>query len=151
MVPCRARSTMVDVERSRILTVFAILLVLLAINDFIKPLLGAGTAVVAGARVQGSIVFFGMRPQGSWMFVGWLVAAFLLTLAIGVWRMRRYASPMADCYAVYVLLNVVIHTIIHLLPKTQAEVTFTVVYETVAVVGAWTLAILLRRERTHLN
>jgi hypothetical protein len=112
---------MADVKRSRILTVFAILLILLAINDFIKPLLGAGTAVIAGARVQGSIVFFGIRLQGSWMFVGWLVAAFLLTLAIGGWRMRRYASPMADCYAVYVLLNVVIYTTIHLLPKTQAK------------------------------
>jgi len=39
---------MASVKRSRILTVFAILLVLPAINDLIKPLLGASTAVVAG-------------------------------------------------------------------------------------------------------
>lgn len=57
-------------------------------------------------------MFFGMRSQGNLMFVGWLVAAFLFTLAIGIWRMRQYASWMANCYAVYVLLNIVIFTAI---------------------------------------
>jgi len=141
---------MAEAKRGRLLTLFAILVALLAIEDLIKPLLGSSTATVSGARVQGSIVFFGMRLQGSWMYVGWLVAAFLLALAVGVWRMRRYASLMANCYAVYVLLNIVIYTAIHPPPKTQADLMFAVAYETIAVTGAWTLAILLRRERAHL-
>src|ERR1700739_2319218 len=82
------RGNMAKVKRSPILILFAILLVLLAIEDVIKPLLGQGTAMVSGTRVQSNIVFLGMRLQGRWMYVGWLVAAFLLTLAIGVWRMR---------------------------------------------------------------
>ena len=141
---------MAEVKRRRTLVVFAILLVLLAIEDLIKPLLGTGAAVVAGVRVQGSIVFFGMRLQGSWMFIGWLVAAFLLTLAIGIWRRRRYASTLADCYAVYVLLNIVIYTAVHPLPQAQAEVMFALVYEIIAAVFALTLAILLRGERAQL-
>jgi hypothetical protein len=101
----------------------------------------------------GECLFFGMRLVivGTFMSIGWLVAAFLLALAIGVWRMRRYASLMAECYAVYVLLDVVIFTAIHPLPKTHAELMFAVMYETIAVAGAWILAILLRRERAQLT
>jgi hypothetical protein len=142
---------MAEVKRSPILILFTILLVLLAIEDIVKPLLGQGTAMVSGARVQGSIVFLGMRLQGSWMYAGWLVAAFLLTLAIAVWRMRRYASLMANCYALYVLLNVVIFTAIHPRPETHADLMFALVYEIVAVAGAGTLAILLWRERAQLT
>jgi hypothetical protein len=142
--------TMAGVKRSGILTLFAMLLVLLALEDLVKPLLGSGNAMVSGVRVQGTIVFFGMRLQGNLMFLGWLVAVFLLTLAIGVWRMRRYASLMANCYAIYVLLNIVIFTAIHPLPKTHAELMFAVVYETIAVIGAWSLAILLYRQRAQL-
>jgi hypothetical protein len=142
---------MPEVKRGWILTLFAILLVLLAIEDLIKPLLRPGTATVSGVRVQGTIVFFGMRLQGRSMYVGWLVAAFLLVLAIGVWRMRRYASLMAECYAVYVLLNIVIFTATHPLPQTRADLVFAVAYAIIAAVGAWTLAILLHRERARLT
>ena len=85
------------------------------------------------------------------MYLGWLVAAFLVALAVGIWRRRRYASLMANCYAVYVLLNIAIYTAIHPTPKTQADVVFAVAYETIAIAGASTLAILLRREREHLT
>jgi|SRR6516165_7646513 hypothetical protein len=142
---------MAEAKRGRVLTLFVILVALLAIEDLIKPLLGSSTATVLGARVQGTIVFFGMRLQGSWMYLGWLVAAFLVALAVGIWRRRRYASLMANCYAVYVLLNIAIYTAIHPTPKTQADVVFAVAYETIAIAGAWTLAILLRREREHLT
>lgn len=142
---------MAAVKRSAILTLFAILLVMLAIEDFVKPLLTPHVATVAGARVQGAIVFFGMRLHGKLMFVGWLVGAFLLTLAIGIWRMRRYATVMANCYAAYVLANIAIYTAIHPLPETRADLAFALVYEAVAVAGAWALAIFLRRERVHLS
>jgi hypothetical protein len=138
-------------RRSRTLTLFAILSMLLAIEDLLKPLLGSNAATVSGVRVQGTIVFFGMRLTGNLMYVGWLVAAFLLILAIGILRMRRYASVMANCYAAYVLLNIVIYAAIHPLPRTHAEMTFALVYEIIAVAGAWTLAIVLYRERAQLN
>jgi hypothetical protein len=92
-----------------------------------------------------------MRLEGNRMYLGWLLAAFLFILAIGVWRMRRYARVMADCYAAYVLLNVAIYAIVHPLPGTSADLTFALLYETIAVAGAWMLAILLRRERAYLT
>ena len=142
---------MAEVRRSSILTLFAILLVVLAIEDFVKPLLTPHVATVAGARVQGAIVFFGMRLQGRLMFVGWAIGAFLLILAIGIWRMRRFANVLANCYAAYVVANIVIYTAIHPLPERRADLAFAVVYEAVALTGALTLAIVLRRERAHLS
>lgn len=142
---------MAEARRSWILTLFAILMLLLAIEDFVKPILTPHVTTISGARVQGAIVFFGMRLEGRLMFVGWLVGVFLLTLAAGIWRMRRYASVMANCYAAYVVANIAIYTAIHPLPKSRADLTFAVIYETVAVAGALTLAIVLRRERMHLN
>jgi hypothetical protein len=64
----------------------------------------------------------------------------------------RKASPLLEyCYAVYVLLNVVIFTATHSRPKTHAELIFELVYEIIAVAGVWTLAILLHRERAQLT
>lgn len=142
---------MAAVRRSPILTLFAILLVVLAIEDFVKPLLTPHVATVAGAHVQGTIVFFGMRLQGKLMFVGWLVGAFLLTLAISIWRMRQYARVMANWYAAYVLTNIVIYSAIHPLSKTLADLSFALTYETVAVAGAWAIATFLRRKSAHLT
>jgi len=138
-------------KRSWMLTLFAVFLMLLGLEDIIKPFLGSSTAAVSGARVRGSFVFFGMRLEGSWMYLGWLLAAFLFILAIGIWRMGRYASVMADCYAAYVLLNVAIYAIFHPLPGTSADRIFALLYESIAVAGSWILAILLRRERAHLT
>jgi hypothetical protein len=58
---------------------------------------------------------------------------------------------MANCYAFYVLLNVVIFTAIHPRPETHADLMFALVYEIIAVAGAWTFAILLRRQRAQLT
>ena len=66
------------------------------------------------------------------MYLGWLIAAFLPTPWQWASGDRRWASPVADCYAVYALLNVVVYMTIHPLPKHQREVMFAVVYETIA-------------------
>ena len=44
---------MAGVKRSGILSLFAILLVLLALEDLVKPLLGSGNAIVSGVCVRG--------------------------------------------------------------------------------------------------
>jgi hypothetical protein len=136
---------MPEAKRSRVLTVFAFLLVLLAVEDFLKPFRpGPAATHPFGVRVQSGIVFFGTRPEGALAYVaGWLVATFLICLAIGIWQMRGFARAMASCYAVYVLLNILIFNLRHP-PETHAELIFAVAYAVVAVGSACALAILLR-------
>jgi hypothetical protein len=129
-------------KRGGLLTFFAVIFGLLAIEDFLKPfhLEGPDTG----------IVFFGPRLQGNSAYVGWFVAIFLLAYALGIWRMRSYALAMGYAYAVYVLLNIVIFTVSHPAPKTQSEIVFGIVYSALAIGGAWAAAILLTRWRSQL-
>jgi len=130
-------------RRGGVLTFFAIILAVIAIEDFLKPfgLEGPDTG----------IVFFGNRLQGNAAYVGSLVGAFLLLYAIGIWRMRKFALYLACAYAVYVILNLVIFSLIHPAPKTHAEMTFDVIYSVMAIIGTSALAIVLWRRRADLG
>src|SRR5438552_485710 len=114
------RTHMAESKRGPVLTVFAGIFVLLAIQDLLKPL-----------RLEGpdtGLVFFGTRLQGPSAVVGAPFALFLLTYAFAIWRMRRYALPMAYAYAVYVLVNVLLFTIKAPPPKNQGEFVFGIVF-----------------------
>lgn len=139
----RARGDiMADSKRGIGLTAFAILFLLLAIEDFLKPF---GRKEVPGTGITVGIMFFGHLLQGRLMYVGWLVGAFLLVYAFAILRMTSYALTLAYLYGVYVVLNVVIFTFTYPSPKTQAELVFGIAYRVLAIVGAWTAVILLRR------
>src|SRR5262245_5382362 len=86
-------------ERGRPLTIVALLLVLLAASDFLKPL-----------RLEGAdtgLVVLGLRRSGTVNALGGVVLGLvLLTYAAGIWGMRRWVVPLAWAYAAYVTVNV---------------------------------------------
>jgi len=131
-------------ERGRALTVLAVVLVLLAVSDALKPLRleGADTGfVLLGRRLEGA-------ASGR---AGLVAAAVLVALAVGIWRLRPWAVPLAALYAAHVTANVLLFPWRTPLPP-DAGVgywTFGVVYTVLALGGAWTVAALLaRRVRT---
>ncbi len=130
-------------KRGAILTVLAVLLVLLAIADVLKPF-----------RLEGpttGLVFFGTRLSGTAnAILGPLVGIFLLIYAAAIWRMRRYALYFAHGYAAYVTINLALYTMKYPMPPTREEQIFGIVYSILALVLTWGTAILLSRRRTEL-
>ena len=91
-------------ERGWFLTTVAILFVLVAISNLLKPVL---------ADAQTGFVFFGHRLSGlANDILGPLSGIVLLSLAILIWRMRRFALPLAWLYAFYVAANIVLFAIV---------------------------------------
>jgi len=89
--------------RGLALTIFAILFGLLAVSNFLKPVL---------ASPQTGFVFFGTRTSGlENIILGPLFGLILVVYGIGIWTMKKYALPMAYAYFVYVLLNTIMFAI----------------------------------------
>ena len=90
-------------RRGATLTVFAILFVVVAISNFLKPLhLEVPTT---------GFVFLGTRTAGIWNdILGPAFGILLVVYAIGIWRMKRYALPIGCIYAVYVILNIILYS-----------------------------------------
>jgi len=134
-------------KRPVALTAFAILFALMAIEDFLKPF---GRTQRPDSGMSFGIMFFGHLLQGPCAaYVGWLIGAFLLVYAVAILRMSSYALMLAYVYGVYVVLNVAIFTFTSPPPTTRGEMIFGIVYRVLAIVGAWTAVILLRRRNAH--
>src|SRR5271167_1429800 len=72
---------MAEKSRGTALTIFALLFVLLAISDFLKPVLASPSV---------GFVFMGVRLTGTGnMIMGPLFGFLLLVYAYGIWRLRR--------------------------------------------------------------
>ena len=88
-------------KRGPVLTLLAVVLVLLAVADSLKPL-----------RLEGAdtgLVFLGRRlDSATSAIVGPLVSVFLLVYAVGIWWLRAWALPMAWLYAAYVTTNLLL-------------------------------------------
>jgi len=88
-------------KRGLVLTLLAVVLVLLAVTDLLKPL-----------RLEGAdtgLVFLGRRLDSpTSAVVGPLVSIFLLVYAAGIWGLRGWALPMAWLYAAYVTTNLLL-------------------------------------------
>jgi hypothetical protein len=88
-------------SRDRLLTALAILMGLLAISDFWKPVAqhfdpgGGAGFVLFGTRLRG----------GANAVMGPLFGLLLAAYAYGVWTMRRWVVPIACIYAAYVIAN----------------------------------------------
>jgi hypothetical protein len=130
-------------QRGRALTVFAILFGILAVSNLLKPLqLGAETGfVLLGKRLSGS-------PNA---IAGPLFGLYLLVYAAGIWRLRRYALPMAWLYAAYVVVNLVLFTVRSERPPGIGYVLFGLVYMAVAVGVSGGAAVLLARRSADLT
>jgi hypothetical protein len=91
-------------SRDRLLTILAVLMGVLAVSNFWKP-------VAQRFDPEGSagFVFFGMRLHGGAnAVVGPLFGLLLAAYAYGVWTMRRWVVPVACVYAAYVVANLVL-------------------------------------------
>ncbi len=131
-------------KRGGVLGTAAVLFAILAVTDFLKPF-----------RLEGGdtgLVFFGTRLGGvPNAIIGPLFGIFLLVYAAGIWRMRRYALPMAYAYATYVVINLVMFSAKNSRPASAGQMVFGLVYIVIALAVSWGTAILLRRRRAQLS
>ena len=135
---------MAQAQRGTALTVFAVLFVLLAVSNLSKPfqLFGAQTG----------FVLFGQRLTGTAnMMVGPLFALFLLFYASAIWRMKRFAMPMAHAYATYVILNLVLFSFNTPDPDGGGSTLFLVGYAVVAIGVSLGAALLLTKRKAELS
>lgn len=90
-------------KRGWFLTVCAVLFALLALSNFLKPVL---------ADAHTGFVFFGHRLSGVPNDVlGPVFGLLLVAYVIAIWQMRRFALPLAWVYAGYVVTNTVLFSI----------------------------------------
>jgi hypothetical protein len=90
-----------------LLRVFAVLIGLRALTNVFKPL-GAGTG----------LVFFGKLLTGTAnTILAPLMGLYMLILAYGMWRQRRFALPMSVAYAIYVAINLMVFPILQTVPE----------------------------------
>jgi hypothetical protein len=91
---------MATAQRGPLLTTFAVLFSVLAISNLLKPLQLEGDTT--------GFVFLGQRMSGFWnAALGPLFGLYLAVYAYGIFRMKRFAVPMAWAYAAYVLVNLI--------------------------------------------
>jgi hypothetical protein len=89
--------------RGWFLTVAAILFGLLAISNFLKPVL---------ANANTGFVFLGHRLSGIPNdILGPLFGVILVVYVIGIWQKRRFAMPLGWAYAAYVVANMILFSI----------------------------------------
>ncbi len=131
--------------RDRILTTLGVLMSLLAISNFAKPL---GQAMDPGGNA--GFVFFGHRLHGvANAIIGPLFGLLLAAYAYGVWTMKRWVVPLAGAYAIYVIVNLVLFTA-NPPPGSQTSLVFMLGYALVAIGVSSGGAFYLHRHRDRL-
>jgi len=110
--------------------VFAVLFLLLAISNLLKPLQLGGE--------QTGFVLFGTRLEGTANAVaGPLFGLFLLAYAGAIFTRHRAALGLGIAYAVYVTANLVLFAWLTPTPDTVGYKIFGIVYTIVALGGSW--------------
>ena len=131
-------------ERSRALTVCAVLFGVLTLSNLLKPLQLGGEHT--------GFVLFGTRLSGTANAIaGPLFGLYLAAYAAGIWRMKRYALPLGQAYAAYVILNLILFNLRNPVPPGSGYLIFGVVYSTVAIGVSLAAAILLARRKAALT
>jgi uncharacterized membrane protein (DUF2068 family) len=126
-----------ETKRGPVLTTLAALFTLLALSNISKPL-------------SAGFVFFGTKTAGmANAILGPAFGVFLLIYALGIWRQKRWAVPMAWVYAAYVPINLALFTI--KTPERWQSPAFGLAYVAVALGVSWGSAILLTRRRARLR
>ena len=134
---------MANSGRGGFLTAMAILLVVLAITDILKPFHLEGPTT--------GLVFFGRRQSGvPDAILGALLGIFLLIYGAGIWRMRRYGLYLGFAYAIYVTINIVLYTATNPMPTDRPDQIFGIVYSILAITFSWATAIVLNRHKADL-
>jgi hypothetical protein len=137
---------MADKKRGPVLTTFAVLFGLIAVSDLLKPLQLGGS--------QTGFVFFGQRLSGTPnMIIGPLFGLYLATYALAIWRMKRFAIPLAHAYALYVIINLFMFQESGLKPEGAGigYAIFGAVYAVIAIGVSLGSAIVLTRRKEELS
>ena len=135
---------MAETNRGQALSIFAVLFVLLAVSNLLKPL------QLGGEQITG-FVFFGQRLTGTAnMIAGPLFGIYLLVYAFGIWRMKRFALSMGHAYATYVVLNLILFNAKAERPPGVGYLIFGIVYALVAVGVSGGAAYLLTKHKAAL-
>jgi hypothetical protein len=132
-------------RRDRFLTTLAVLMGVLAVSNFMKP-------IGQSFRPESStgFVFFGTRLHGlANAVIGPLFGIFLAVYAWAVWNRRRFALPIALVYAVYVPLNMILFA--RHPPPNSGGPLFAAVYALVAIGVSGGGALYLRAHRDTLR
>ena len=130
-------------HRGLLLTVLAMLFALAAVQDILKPLHLEGPTT--------GLVFLGTRLSGSANLVMSVVLAiFLASYAVGIWRMNKYAVTLGFIYAVYVVFNIVIFSIRYA-GENNGSAAFLFGFIISAIAIPWASAIVLWRRREELT
>jgi hypothetical protein len=132
-------------ERSRgpVLTVFASLFVVLAISNFLKPF---------HLDPNAGLVFFGIKTAGMTnAILAPLFGIFLIVYAAGIWRMRRWALPIAYAYAGYVILNMILFSVFTAGGSSRPSIAFIVLSLAAGIGVPAATAILLSRRKAQLT
>jgi len=130
-------------ERGSALTVFAVLFLVLAVSNSLKPLQLGGDHT--------GFVFLGRRLTGTANAVmGPLFGLYLLVYAVGIFRMRRFALAMGALYAAYVVVNLILFNVRMPREGGVGFVIFGLVYAAIAIGVSSGAVYLLARRRTAL-
>ena len=131
-------------RRDPVLTTLAVLMALLAVSNFMKPL-----AQAFDPGGSAGLVFFGTRLHGlANMVLAPLLGLFLAVYAWAVWNRRAIAVAIAIAYAVYVPLNLILFSR-HPAPNSGGPL-FATVYAIVAIAVSAGGALYLRAHRDAL-
>lgn len=129
-------------SRGAALTIFALLFGLLAISDFLKP-------VLAGPGV--GFVYLGHRLTGTANAVmGPLFGVLLVIFAYGIWTMRRYALPAAYIFTGWVIVNTVLYSHIYR-SAPQPPLSSAILYTAIGIGVPLATAIILTRRQAELT
>jgi hypothetical protein len=132
-------------QRGWFLTAIAVLFVLLAISDFLKPI-GLGRSEVASGIVEFGHRFHGL---GANVILGILFGIFFLTYAYGLWNLRAWVLPISIVYAFYMPANAVLFWAQQM--PGRRSLAFIVVWLAVALTGSVGTAIYLAYHRERLT
>jgi hypothetical protein len=144
IVNALVEDAMNESKRGAFLTVISALLVLLAIEDILKPFHLEGPTT--------GLVFFGTRLSGTAdAIIAPLFGLFLLFYASAIWRMRKLALTVAFGYAIYVTINLLLFTMHYPAPTARSEQIFGIAYTVLALAITWSVAIYLSRRKADLS
>ncbi len=129
-------------NRGVLLTILAIGLALMAVSNFLKPFKMSSNV---------GFVFFGMKLRGAAnAIIAPLFGIVLAVLVYGIWTMKRFAVPIAYCYAAYVILNLLMFTLRSYGTPAMPPVGPWIVYIAVAVGFSSGAAVILTQRKAEL-
>jgi len=124
------------------LRIFAVLFMLLAVSNFLKPLQW---------NQEVGFVLLGRRLSGTAnLIAGPAFGLYLALYAAAIWRDKSYALRMGAAYAAYVPANLILFTL-RMPSPAQPNALFTVAYAVIAIGVSAGAVVLLRADRAHLT